>query len=237
MINRKLMKFESKKLVKSSWIVMIASFVTQFSFLIFFALIGQLDSSSSDEILKNVVGVGAISSTITLSIISIYAAVLMNHSIVENYTGEARVRLYSFPSGRGILFKSKVVAFINRVIFPELIGLFLANAFFWVGTLVGIFKSDGSVLNSALLLLLLTVVTTLITLSIVLLSVILGIRFSSTQITLVSVIIMIAILGNLIAHSLSSTLILSSFVAVVLVLFSLIITWRWSAKIEEEEVL
>lgn len=237
-MNKTLVKFETSKLGKSTRIVFLLSFLTQIVFLIFFALVGQFDVSSSDEVLKNLVGIGSISSTITLSVLSIYGAVLMNHSIVKNYIGEARIRLYSLPNGRSVLFKAKIYAFVNRVLYSQFAGLLLANFLFWIGVSLGLFKGiDSNGLNSTLLLLLLTAVTTLVTLSIVLISVVVGIHFSSTQITLISVLLMIVCLGNVVAQLLSSALILTSSMVVFLTFVSLAVINIWASKIEKEEVL
>lgn len=194
--------FELNKTQKSNWVILILAGLVQLVFLYFFTVVGRFEPSSKEDILSDYRGITGLSSAVTVCILVIYGTVLINRLIVSNYIGDSRLRLYLYPSGRGKLYLIKNIAFVISFSVYQLIGILIGNLIYLFGEYyfpvlvspVPISTYWPEFISSA-------IICTLLTLSIVLLSSIVGIKMSSPVATVVSGIVLITLCGNLMAVS------------------------------------
>ena len=93
------------------WII-----VVQIISLIFFTIIGKFETVDTDSILHNIKGIITLSSTVTVTVITIYMMTIINKFLIIRYIGNFRERTYSYPKGREKMFVNKVYAIICRYI-------------------------------------------------------------------------------------------------------------------------
>ena len=91
------------------WIIVVHIFS-----LIFFSMIGKFEKIDSDFILKSGEGIAVLSSTVTLSVLTIYGIYVINRKLITRYIGNFREKSYIYPSGRENIFKEKLLALIYR---------------------------------------------------------------------------------------------------------------------------
>lgn len=168
---------------------------------------------------------------------AIYGTIVVNHLIVTNYIGDSRLRLYLYPHGRGQLYYSKNIVFVVSFGALHLLGTFMANALYVFGeSFFPILVPRVSVSTYLVDFILSSIIGTLLTISIVLFSSFVGIRFSSLVATIVTGIILVAMGGNLIATAFANyrfvTFIATLFISV-LVFIGVIIT---GIRINKDEV-
>ncbi|MCT2344517.1 hypothetical protein [Niallia taxi] len=231
--------FEWSKLKTVHNTIFLIAFLSQLVFLFFFATVGHFESGdTSSNILKNIAGIGGLASTITMCILAIYGATLVNSFIIENYIGENRVRVYLYPYGRKNLFLLKIKTFVLTFLKLQLLGLLLSDTIFLIGEFTfPIVNSKEGMLSNLLIAIISSITSALITLVIILLSGVVGIRYSSLPATIVSSIVLVVILGNLIAMSLAAKIFLSLIIALSLTVLLYFIIQSVGERIENEEVV
>ena len=176
--------------------------IAQILSLIFFTMIGKFEKTDTDMILQSSKGIITLSSTVTLTILTIYVTIILNKMLVVRYIGNFRERTYIYPSGRDTMFRNKLYAilyrYISRFIFIMLIVNFVYY-FLFEGT--NIFSKPISIVGISFDVFNIVVLSALVSITILLLSIILGTRFQSINISLITSIVLIAIIGNVVANS------------------------------------
>ncbi|WP_235722583.1 hypothetical protein [Ligilactobacillus apodemi] len=106
--------------------------------LIFFSLVGKFDTSTeANSILKDPLGVVALSITVTISIAIIYGVLIFNRLLLKEYIKNSREITYLFPGGRSQIFISKLYALCIHFalsLFPVL--LFINIIFYYSAQLL-----------------------------------------------------------------------------------------------------
>lgn len=179
------------------WIIVVHIFS-----LIFFSMIGKFEKIDSDFILKSGEGIAVLSSTVTLSVLTIYGIYVINRKLITRYIGNFRERTYIYPSGRENIFKEKLLALIYRYasIFLFLICLLnIGYIFLFEGTKV--FSSPVHFFTDILCVCNISILTVLVSVIILLCSIIVGIKYQSINISLVTTVLLIVCIGNVVAHS------------------------------------
>lgn len=179
------------------WIIVVHIFS-----LIFFSMIGKFEKIDSDFILKSGEGIAVLSSTVTLSVLTIYGIYVINRKLITRYIGNFRERFYIYPSGRENIFKEKLLALIYRYasIFLFLICLLnIGYIFLFEGTKV--FSSPVHFFTDILCVCNISILTVLVSVIILLCSIIVGIKYQSINISLVTTVLLIVCIGNVVAHS------------------------------------
>lgn len=179
------------------WIIVVHIFS-----LIFFSMIGKFEKIDSDFILKSGEGIAVLSSTVTLSVLTIYGIYVINRKLITRYIGNFRERSYIYPSGRENIFKEKLLALIYRYasIFLFLICLLnIGYIFLFEGTKV--FSSPVHFFTDILCVCNISILTVLVSVIILLCSIIVGIKYQSINISLVTTVLLIVCIGNVVAHS------------------------------------
>ncbi|ERJ82261.1 hypothetical protein HMPREF1987_01493 [Peptostreptococcaceae bacterium oral taxon 113 str. W5053] len=179
------------------WIIVVHIFS-----LIFFSMIGKFEKIDSDFILKSGEGIAVLSSTVTLSVLTIYGIYVINRKLITRYIGNFREKSYIYPSGRENIFKEKLLALIYRYasIFLFLICLLnIGYIFLFEGTKV--FSSPVHFFTDILCVCNISILTVLVSVIILLCSIIVGIKYQSINISLVTTVLLIVCIGNVVAHS------------------------------------
>lgn len=224
--------FELKKMKKTKWIIIYASFIIQLLFLYFFIIVGRFESSSTDDILKNYSSIIGLATTITICIITIYGTVIINRIIVINYIGDNRMRLYLYPCGRGKLYWIKNISFVITFSFMQLLGLTLANMFFLVIESIFPLLNSQSIISTYLITFIISsIVAIVLTIAIILFSSIVGIYFKSTISTIITGLILILFSGNIIAIAFIN----DQYITLIGTLVILILAF-WGIKITEMKI-
>lgn len=168
--------------------------------LMFFSLVSYFEKNGEDSIITSSIGIISLASTLTVSIAIIYGVVIWNRLLLRHYIGRAREIIYLFPGGRGEIFISKIISlsllcFINLVIV-----LFSENLiFYFVGKFLG-FMSLNS-FSDILKITYMTIFVGIFSLTIILISILIGQVFQSTNISIIASIIIVSIMSNMIAFS------------------------------------
>ena len=168
--------------------------------LIFFSLVSYFEKNGEDSIITSSIGIISLASTLTVSISIIYGVVIWNRFLLRHYIGSAREIIYLFPGGRGEIFISKIISlsllcFINLVFV-----LFSENLiFYFVGKFLG-FMSLNS-FSDILKITYMSIFVGIFSLTIILISILIGQVFQSTNISIIASIIIVSIMSNMIAFS------------------------------------
>lgn len=173
--------------------------IVQILSLIFFTIVGKFEVDDMDDILQNGKGIITLSITITLSVVTIYAVMLINRVIIKRYIGNFRERTYTYATGRDQMFRAKIYAFIYKYMIVFVIYTLLINTVFYLFCIITSFiKFTTPVYVFLPNIVLLSV---LVSITIILISGICGIYYQSTNICLITSIILIALIGNLVANT------------------------------------
>lgn len=167
--------------------------------LIFFTIVGKLDNSDGDYILQNASGLTSLATTITMSFTTIYVVYLMNKNFIIRYIGKSRERMYLYPSGRDEIFKSKLFtslsvfakSFFSIVVLVNILFLFSSR-------IINISFSGGLIYNLADMLAI-TILALIVSITMITSSTLFGIKFQSTNVSLITSVGLVALLGNIVA--------------------------------------
>lgn len=195
-------KYEYNKAKKYLKYLVILIPIVQVCSLAFFSLVGKFEKIDTDLILQSSRGIVTLSSTVSLSIITISVVYILNKNIVLRYIGNFRERTYIYPCGRNKMFTSKLnsAIYIYSVLYISILCmvnityilfgrniLLHCNSTFYLVDVLGVFN--------------IVIMTFMISLTVILFSLIFGIKFQSTNISLITAIVSIVIIGNLVANS------------------------------------
>lgn len=168
--------------------------------LMFFSLVSYFEKNGEDSIITSSIGIISLASTLTVSIAIIYGVVIWNRSLLRHYIGSAREIIYLFPRGRGEIFISKIIA-LSLLSFINLVSvLFSENLiFYFVGKSLGFVAWDLFI--DILKITYMTIFVGIFSLTIILISILIGQVFQSTNISIIASIIIVSIMSNMIAFS------------------------------------
>lgn len=207
--------------------------------LYFFAFIGRFDGSADSAMFRSYPPVIALGLTICLYVVVIYGAVIYARFVVSDYIGNRRIQLYTYPGGRSPLFVAKSAAYVIVTSAAAFAGIVLAGALFFIGeTFAPVVSAGGGALGP----LSMTIGTGLISVillaaSIVMIAGVIGVFRRSTIATIVSAIILIALLGNGVAISLANTAWLTGVVALSCAVLAAGAVAVQAKRIQDDEIL
>lgn len=230
--------FEQKKMKGYSKIVIIATAATQLLFLYFFSVVGRFEPSDADNILKEYSAIVGLASATTICSLVIYGAVVINRFIVCDFIGDSRTRTYLYPEGRNKLYYRKITAFITTFMFMVLVGASIANIIFFSSeSVVTILQSNENVSQDIATFIISSLVIALATTTMVIISSIIGIYFSSTVSTIIAGIIFVVFLGNFIAISFIKYQHLILLISILMILFTFLGVKMMGNRIKNDEIL
>ena len=186
--------------------------VVNFISLVFFTLVGRLDETSKElSILNYAIGVITLATTVTVTVAIIFGVVLFNRLLLIHYIKQEREITYLFPEGRSTIFLSKLyglcanflISFFPVVLLENIIYYFLCEFFGFM-----IPDSFGSYFK----------VIYIVSIVLILISFLIGQKFQATNISIISSVIMVSIVGNFIAFLYR----IPSIIIILLILISLI---------------
>lgn len=234
MLNKNFL-YEQNKAKKYCKTIFIITIITQLIFLYFFTVVGKLDSSDSDVILKKYDSIIGLSSSITICVLTIYGAIISTRLIVCHFIGNSRIRVYLYPEGRGKLYKRKTYAFAILYVSMVLIGGAISNVIYFISEKI-LPIAQGNILKSGFTLIISPFIVSILSIAIIIVSCIVGIYFSSKVATIVASIIFIASISNLIAVSFMNFRYMVLFVAIIISLLVCISINIVGHKIDNDEV-
>lgn len=170
--------------------------------LAFFSIVGKFEKIDADFILKSGKGIAVLASTVTLSFLTIYGIYIIGKRLVIRYTGDFRERSYIYPAGRGNIFKKRLLGLIYRYSSVFLVCMCLLNtAYIFAFEGVKIFSTPARVFAILIYVCSTSILTVLVSVVILLCSIALGIKHQSTNIALITAVVLVACIGNVVAHS------------------------------------
>ncbi len=167
--------------------------------LLFFAIVGKFEAADEDYVLKSIRGITSLSSTITVLIMTIYAVVILNKSFLICYIGAFRERTYAFPAGRDDMFKGKLRAYLCKFISEIFAVIFIMDVIYCC--LFGMPFDFSSLISDFAYVFALVLLEVLSSAAMLICSLLLGLKFQSTNASLITAIVLAATLGNLLANS------------------------------------
>lgn len=189
---------------------------------LFFTMIGQIDSTEDNAILQNFNGIIALSSTITMSVTTLYMIVKINGELLVRYIGSYRERTYTYPIGRKELFSYKLFAIISYYFNRFIVVNFTFYCIYYIVCKnLSFLKINAHNLNGIIHILLIILLSFLTSIFILLVSIWGSIKYQSTNISIVISISCITLLGNFIA----TTYLLHYFVIIILEISVLFISY------------
>lgn len=171
--------------------------------LIFFTIVGKLDNSDGDYILQNASGLTSLATTITMSFTTIYVVYLMNKNFIIRYIGKSRERMYLYPSGRDEIFKNKLftsLSFLSKSFFSIVI---LVNILFLFFSRIINISFTGGLIHNLVDIFAISILALLVSITMIILSTLFGIKFQSTNVSLITSVGLVALLGNIVAETYS----------------------------------
>ena len=208
-------KIKTKKYMKNLNLFIVLAHV--FS-LIFFTIVGKLDNSDGDYILQNASGLTSLATTITMSFTTIYVVYLMNKNFIIRYIGKSRERMYLYPSGRDEIFKNKLftsLSFLSKSFFSIVI---LVNILFLFSSrIINISFSVGLIYNLADMLAI-TILALIVSITMITSSTLFGIKFQSTNVSLITSVGLVALFGNIVAETYNIAIIYIGLICALMIL-------------------
>lgn len=193
-------KIKTKKYMKSLNLFIVLVHVLS---LIFFTIVGKLDNSDGDYILQNASGLTSLATTITMSFTTIYVVYLMNKNFIIRYIGKSRERMYLYPSGRDEIFKNKLftsLSFLSKSFFSIVI---LVNILFLFFSRIINISFTGGLIHNLVDIFAISILALLVSITMIILSTLFGIKFQSTNVSLITSVGLVALLGNIVAETYS----------------------------------
>lgn len=192
--------------------------------LIFFTIVGKLDNSEGDYILQNASGLTSLATTITMSFTTIYVVYLMNKNFIIRYIGKSRERMYLYPSGRDEIFKKKLftsLSFLSKSFFSIVI---LVNILFLFSSRIINISFTGELINNLVDIIAISILALLVSITMIILSTLFGIKFQSTNVSLITSVGLVALLGNIVAETYSISSIYIGLICASMILINYLIS-------------
>jgi cytochrome bd-type quinol oxidase subunit 2 len=199
---RNIFTYEYKKIKQVSPYLPLMIVLTEIIFLLFFSIVIWLDGeSTSVGDLTDVEFIITLVTTITFCVVVVYATYFMNKFLVSNYIGHAKEKTYSFPSGRTHMLTQKMSAFCYRMLATFVpLALLVSIVFIIFSQIVSLFN-EVELLPVMLHLSMFMLIVSMLIITVVLLSIIAGLHYQSTNISLITTVILVTILSNFVARS------------------------------------
>ena len=189
-------KIKTKKYMKN--LNLFIAVVHIFS-LIFFTIVGKFDNSEGDYVLQNVSGLTSLATTVTMCFTTIYVVYLINKNFIIRYIGKSKERMYLYPSGRYEIFKNKLFTNLSFLSVSFLPIVSIVNILFLlVAKIININQTEGLIYNS-INIFAICIFAMLVSIAMIIFSILLGIRFQSTNVSLITSVVLVAFLGNIVA--------------------------------------
>lgn len=214
-------KIKTKKYMKNLNLFIVLVHV--FS-LIFFTIVGKLDNSDGDYILQNASGLTSLATTITMSFTTIYVVYLMNKNFIIRYIGKSRERMYLYPSGRDEIFKSKLytsLSFLSKSFFLILV---LVNILFLFSSRIINISFSGGLIYNLLDIFAISILALIVSITMITSSTLFAIKFQSTNVSLITSVGLVALLGNIVAGTYSISIIYIGLICVLMILSNYLIS-------------
>lgn len=199
-------------------------FIVHIFSLIFFTIVGKLDNSEGDYILQNAFGLTSLATTITMSFTTIYVVYLMNKNFIIRYIGRSRERMYLYPSGRDEIFKNKLftsISFLSKSFFSIVV---LVNILFLLGSRIINISFTGGLIYNFVYILSITILALLASITMITSSTLFGIKFQSINVSLITSVGLVALLGNIVAGTYSISIIYIGLICVLIILSNYLIS-------------
>lgn len=214
-------KIKTKKYMKNLNLFIVLVHV--FS-LIFFTIVGKLDNSEGDYILQNASGLTSLATTITMSFTTIYVVYLMNKNFIIRYIGKSRERMYLYPSGRDEIFKNKLytsLSFLSKSFFSILV---LVNILFLFSSRIINISFSGGLIYNLLDIFAMSILALIVSITMITSSTLFAIKFQSTNVSLITSVGLVALLGNIVAGTYSISIIYIGLICVLMILSNYLIS-------------
>lgn len=214
-------KIKTKKYMKNLNLFIV---IVHIFSLIFFTIVGKLDNSEGDYILQNAFGLTSLATTITMSFTTIYVVYLMNKNFIIRYIGRSRERMYLYPSGRDEIFKNKLftsISFLSKSFFSIVV---LVNILFLLGSRIINISFTGGLIYNFVYILSITILALLASITMITSSTLFGIKFQSINVSLITSVGLVALLGNIVAGTYSISIIYIGLICVLIILSNYLIS-------------
>lgn len=214
-------KIKTKKYMKNLnlFIVLVHIFS-----LIFFTIVGKLDNSGEDYVLQNASGLTSLATTITMSFTTIYVVYLMNKNFIIRYIGRSRERMYLYPSGRDEIFKNKLftsISFFSKSFFLIVV---LVNILFLFSSRIINISLAGGLIYNLVDIFVISILALLVSITMITSSTLFGIKLQSTNVSLITSVVLVALLGNLVAGTYNISIIYIGLIYVLIILSNYLIS-------------
>jgi len=230
--------YEYKKLKAVSVHLPLIIVLVEIIFLLFFAIIMMLGGEEGDIVdLINFEFIVPLVTTITFSVIAVYATYFMNKFLVSNYIGNTREKTYSFPRGRTNILIQKMYAFCFRmfVTFLPLVG-FLNIIFILLVYVFSLFVM-AEVLSVILLATSFSFIAVLLVIMVVLFSILLGLKYHSTNSSLITSVVLVTILSNLLSRVGSIHIWFHLIISIILIATNFILLKYIQRKVKFDDII
>jgi len=214
-------KIKTKKYMKNLNLFIV---IVHIFSLIFFTIVGKIDNSEGDYILQNAFGLTSLATTITMSFTTIYVVYLMNKNFIIRYIGRSRERMYLYPSGRDEIFKNKLftsISFLSKSFFSIVV---LVNILFLLGSRIINISFTGGLIYNFVYILSITILALLASITMITSSTLFGIKFQSINVSLITSVGLVALLGNIVAGTYSISIIYIGLICVLIILSNYLIS-------------
>lgn len=214
-------KIKTKKYMKNLnlFIVLVHIFS-----LIFFTIVGKLDNSGEDYVLQNASGLTSLATTITMSFTTIYVVYLMNKNFIIRYIGRSRERMYLYPSGRDEIFKNELftsISFFSKSFFLIVV---LVNILFLFSSRIINISLAGGLIYNLVDIFVISILALLVSITMITSSTLFGIKLQSTNVSLITSVVLVALLGNLVAGTYNISIIYIGLICVLIILSNYLIS-------------
>lgn len=235
---KKNFEFEGLQLKKYRWLLLIIAFLSQLSSLYFFTIIGRVDSTEENGVLQNYITLSGLASTISMCILVVYGTVIINRFLVTNYISENKTRLYVYPIGRSRLFYTKIASFCGVVSLFQFLGIAVSNVIYLgFETFTPILFTSESAFKYFIPFMITALATVILTISVIILSSLVGIYLNSTVATIVTGIIFVVIFGNILSMAFASNVVITLGASILVALITSVFVKITGMRIENEEVI
>lgn len=214
-------KIKTKKYMKNLNLFIV---IVHIFSLIFFTIVGKIDNSEGDYILQNAFGLTSLATTITMSFTTIYVVYIMNKNFIIRYIGRSRERMYLYPSGRDEIFKNKLftsISFLSKSFFSIVV---LVNILFLLGSRIINISFTGGLIYNFVYILSITILALLASITMITSSTLFGIKFQSINVSLITSVGLVALLGNIVAGTYRISIIYIGLICVLIILSNYLIS-------------
>ncbi len=187
-----------RKHLNALWLWVAGAYILS---LAFFTLVGKFEATEADTILRTYKGIVTLSLSVTISVITIYMMVVVNRSVVIQYIGNYRERTYAYPGGRSYMLKHKLYACMSLYGLAYMVSICTISTIYYLVVQITRVVETVSAYHFLLHLLGASVLSLLVSTLIILVSMIFGLRHQSIHAGLISSIVLVALIGNLVAHA------------------------------------